>query len=102
MILGTLSLMEKRGIFYKELQLHSDDHYSELELKELHVAADNVYPDKAQETFKVRPLEVQGNTDYVNAQFEDLQKADYPYELTIWLLIEEQTCDIPGTKDSEK
>ncbi len=89
MILGTLTLQKKRGVFYKDIHIASEDRFSEVELQELKgVVAPS--EEKMQETFKVTPVDESGNTDYITATFEDDGQAQYPYEVTVWLLIESQ------------
>lgn len=88
MVLGTLSLFQKRGIFYKEQQLHSEDSFSKVIAKELN-------PDMQLELSGVPikqqllPVDEQGNTDYITAFYEDQGQANYPYEVTVWVLVEE-------------
>ena len=88
MVLGTLSLFQKRGIFYKEQRLHAEDSFSKVIAKELN-------PDKQLELSDVPikqqliPVDEQGNTDYITAFYEDQGQANYPYEVTVWLLVEE-------------
>ncbi|WP_378182031.1 hypothetical protein [Aquimarina sp. SS2-1] len=97
MVLGTLSLFQKRGIFYKEQQLHSEDTFSKVIEKEL--TADKglgllKIPDKRE----LIPVNESGNTDYITAFYQDDGQASYPYEVTIWLLIEELPATIMGLK----
>ena len=63
MILGTLSLFQKRGIFYKELQLHTGDQYSKLIEQELQGTAKQHF-NRLPEKHRLIPLQESGNTDY--------------------------------------
>lgn len=97
MLLGTLSLFQKRGIFYKEQQLHTTDGFSslidqELKSEEVFIASD--IPNRHQMT----PVEASGSTDYITGIFEDDGNASYPYEITVWLLVEE-TPEVYEDKD---
>ncbi|AXT51337.1 hypothetical protein D1818_11020 [Aquimarina sp. BL5] len=88
MVLGTLSLFQKRGIFYKEQQLSSEDKFSK-------VIAQELVPDKGlklldtPEHQQLTLVDESGNTDYITAFYQDEGQATYPYEVTVWLLIEE-------------
>ncbi|WP_299432087.1 hypothetical protein [uncultured Aquimarina sp.] len=88
MLLGTLSLFQKRGIFYKEQQLRSEDTFSQVIEKELSpdIQLDLLDVPKNQQLLAV---DESGNTDYIKAFYQDDGQAEYPYEITIWLLIEE-------------
>ncbi|GAA4277017.1 hypothetical protein [Aquimarina mytili] len=95
MILGTLTLQQKRGVFYKEIQVASEDRFSEIENKELRgivTPSDH----KTTEIFRVTPVDESGNSDYINAIFEDDGKVNYPYEVTVWLLIESDAQPVMG------
>lgn len=87
MLLGTLSLFQKRGIFYKEQQLHTEDIFSKVLEKEL-------TPDMQLELVEVPykeqllPVDESGDTDYITAFYQDEGQATYPYEVTVWLLVE--------------
>ncbi|GAA4275952.1 hypothetical protein [Aquimarina mytili] len=90
MILGTLTLHQKRGVFYKEIHIACADQFSNIENNELN--GDVALSDqKAHESFRVNPVDESGNTDYITATFEDDGKANYPYEITVWVLIESQS-----------
>ncbi|WP_299221297.1 hypothetical protein [uncultured Aquimarina sp.] len=88
MVLGTLSLFQKRGIFYKEQQLRSEDTFSQVIETELtpDMQLDLLDVPKNQQLLAV---DESGNTDYITAFYQDQGQAEYPYEITIWLLIEE-------------
>ncbi len=88
MILGTLSLQQKRGVFYNEVQVESEDRFSEIENTKLSGVSLPSDQDRT-ETFTITPVAESGDTDYITATFEDDGKANYPYEVTVWLLIEE-------------
>ncbi|UZO81374.1 hypothetical protein NBT05_02610 [Aquimarina sp. ERC-38] len=87
MILGTLSLFQKRGIFYKEQQLHSGDAFSKVIEKELAPDLQLGLPDIPDKE-RLLPVDEQGDTDYIKAIYEDQGQATYPYKVTVWLLIE--------------
>ncbi len=87
MILGTLALYQKRGVFYKEHQILSEDTYSKLIYQELSPKQKFKEPDLPNQ-IELTPVDEQGDTDYITAFYEDEGQAGYPYEVTIWLLIE--------------
>ncbi len=87
MILGTLSLFQKRGIFYKEHQLTSEDKFSAMIDSALTPDEELTLSDVPKK-HQITPVAESGTTDYINAIFEDEGKAEYPYEVTIWLLVE--------------
>jgi len=87
MLLGTLSLFQKRGIFYKEQQLYVEDSFSKMIDKEL---GPNIQLEVADIPNKVelQPLDEPGDTDYITAFYQDEGQATYPYKVTVWILIE--------------
>ncbi|KAA1244525.1 hypothetical protein [Aquimarina sp. RZ0] len=87
MILGTLSLFQKRGIFYKEEQLHWEDTFSKVIEKELG-SDQELTPLKVAAKQQPIPVDESGHTDYITAFYQDEGQATYPYEITVWLLIE--------------
>ena len=90
MILGVLSLFQKRGLFYSEQEVHSTESFSDMEMEELEKVTDEFSDFKnPTKQYRVHPVEESGNTDYITATFEDKGKAKYPYEVTVWLLVEE-------------
>ena len=90
MLLGTLSLFQKRGIFYKEQLLSSEDSFSEVIEKEL---TSDIQLQLSDTPIKEQllPLDESGDTDYITAFYQDEGQAKYPYEVTIWLLVESVT-----------
>ncbi len=88
MILGTLALFQKRGIFYKAHQLHMEDMFSGI-VEDILQAHEEITVSDIPEQYRITPVEELGNTDYINAIFEDDGKAQYPYDVTVWLLVEE-------------
>ncbi|WP_103072270.1 hypothetical protein [Aquimarina sediminis] len=88
MILGRLSLFQKRGIFYTDMLLDAKDQFSAIIDKELS-ADPMLHPSEMPTKCQITPVEEPGNTDYIRATFEDYGKAEYPYEVTVWILIEE-------------
>ncbi|WP_299219806.1 hypothetical protein [uncultured Aquimarina sp.] len=88
MLLGTLSLFQKRGIFYKEQQLRSEDTFSKVIEKELSPDMQLELSDVAKKE-QLIPLDEQGDTDYITAFYQDNGQVNYPYEVTVWLLVEE-------------
>ncbi len=93
MILGTLSLFQKLGVFYKEIHIRFEDMFSEIESKTLTEAFINPIH-KENETFTITPVDESGSMDYITGTFEDDGKAQYPYEVTVWLLVEEPIMSI--------
>ncbi len=90
MVLGVLSLFQKRGLFYSEQEVHSTHSFSNMDMQELEKVTDKFLDFKnPTKQYKVHPTEESGNTDYITATFEDQGDAQYPYEVTVWLLIEE-------------
>lgn len=90
MILGTVSLFQKRGIFYKEMIVSSEDTFSETLSKELTPDHQTEFLlDDVPQQYRLIPVDESGDTDYITAIFEDDGKAQYPYEVTIWALVEE-------------
>ena len=95
MLLGTLSLFQKRGIFYKEQQVHLKDRFSTILEKEL-------TPDKGLQLLDIPinrqliPVDESGNTDYITAFYQDDGQGEYPYEVTVWLLVEELPEPLSG------
>ena len=87
MLLGTLSLFQKRGIFYKEQQLHTEDIFSKVLEKEL---TPDMQLELAEVPYKEQllPVDESGDTDYITAFYQDEGQATYPYEVTVWLLVE--------------
>ncbi len=87
MVLGTLSLYQKRGIFYKEQQIYAKDRFSKVIESEL-------APNEGLHEFDIAakeyiiPIDEAGDTDYITAFYQDAGQAEYPYEITIWILIE--------------
>lgn len=90
MFLGTLSLFQKRGIFYKEQLLSSEDSFSEVIENEL---TSDIQLQLSDTPIKEQllPLDESGDTDYITAFYQDEGQANYPYEVTIWLLVESVT-----------
>ncbi|WP_108802155.1 hypothetical protein [Aquimarina sp. Aq107] len=88
MLLGTLSLFQKRGVFYKEQQLHSEDIFSNVIEKEL-TADMQLQVSDVPKKEQLLPIDEQGDTDYITTFYQDEGQATYPYEVTVWLLIEE-------------
>lgn len=89
MLLGTLSLFQKRGLFYKELEIAPEDRYSTMEALVLQPEDPEIKPFDIPLKHEMTPVDESGNTDYISATFEDDGNATYPYEVTIWLLVEE-------------
>ncbi|WP_108866866.1 hypothetical protein [Aquimarina aquimarini] len=94
MILGTLSLFQKRGIFYREIQLNAQDRFATMIEQQL--SPDPMVEDSLDiaTQYRVTPVEESGDTDYITATFEDHGKAQYPYQVTVWVLIEEAPSKI--------
>ncbi|MBP2831255.1 hypothetical protein J8281_03560 [Aquimarina sp. U1-2] len=97
MKLGTLSLFEKRGIFFKE-EVHNLGCGIELndllELEKVDIIEPKLWnqPDR----IEIIPVSADGKTDYVTGIFQDSGMMEGSYEVTIWLLLEEEpeiTCD---------
>ncbi len=92
MVLGTLQLQQPRGLFYHEDQLHVGDSFTNLEMEEL-TTMSKVFSklEKLPEQYQLTPIDESENIDYITVTFEDNGQASYPYEVTVWLLIEEAT-----------
>ena len=88
MVLGTLTLFNKRGIFYTEEQFSPTDSYTEVVGQQLGTGPSVTVPDLP-DTYPISPVEEQGDTDYINATFEDKATKGYPYQVTVWVLVEE-------------
>ncbi|WP_062055997.1 hypothetical protein [Aquimarina longa] len=89
MILGTLSLFQKKGIFYKEQQLSSKDTFTTMLNQQLEGGHTSMKIPDLPNRYQITPVEESGNTDYITATFEDHGMANYPYEIMVWLLVEE-------------
>ncbi|WP_299313239.1 hypothetical protein [uncultured Aquimarina sp.] len=87
MVLGTLSLFQKRGVFYKEQQLRSEDTFSKVIEKELTPDMQLQLSDTPKNQ-QLLAVDESGNTDYITAFYQDDGQAEYPYEVTVWLLVE--------------
>ncbi len=93
MILGTITLLQKRGIFYTALQQGTTDSFADHNTKALE-PKEMLQMATVPEQHRITPVEEIGNTDYINALFQDDGQASYPYQVTVWLLIEESIMDI--------
>lgn len=87
MLLGTLSLFQKRGIFYKEQQLYAGDTFSKVIDKELRPDM-QLQLSETPNNCQLQPVDEQGDTDYITAFYQDEGQASYPYQVTVWLLVE--------------
>ncbi|MBQ4818876.1 hypothetical protein [Aquimarina sp. MMG016] len=87
MLLGTLSLFQKRGIFYKQQQLHWEDSFSKVIEQELTPDMQLQLSDVPKNQ-QLLPVDESGDTDYITAFYQDEGQANYPYEVTVWLLVE--------------
>ncbi len=93
MILGTLSLIQKRGVFYSQVQVVSEDRFS-ININAALQPNEGLTVSDIPDQYQITPVEELGNTDYINAIFEDGGKAQYPYDITVWLLVEESIMDM--------
>ena len=88
--IGTLSLFQKRGLFYREEPLFSEDRFSKLEGE---IANPEFFPKSVASLphrHQVAIVDENGNTDFVRALYKDSASQQYPYEITVWLLVEEE------------
>ena len=90
MILGHLSLFQKRGLFYNTLEVHASDCYSDLEAAALQVPSVEKKAFDIPSKQELIPVDECETMDYITANFEDTEQASYPYQVTVWLLVEEE------------
>jgi len=93
MTLGHLSLFQKRGQFYNTLEVYSSDTYSELEKVELQAPQ---FPSRSIDIplkQELSTVDEHATMDYITATFEDVGQTNYPYTITVWLLVEEEPIE---------
>ena len=90
MILGTLSLFHKSGKFYKDVLFHPEENYNETIQNELKFAT-GLEAATHIKKHQITPVDEDGDTDYVEVQFTDAGVAQYPYQVTVWLVITEHS-----------
>ncbi len=98
MILGTLTLLQKSGIIYKNHSLETEDSFSEAIATALQPETPALLSTPP-EQYRVIPIDASEDTDYIHALFEDEGKAQYPYTVTIWVLTEALPEPLLNTND---
>lgn len=92
--LGHLSLFQKRGLFYNALEVYTSDQYSQLEKTELQAPNIELKPFDRPSKQELITVDEVGTMDYITATFEDVSQANYPYDVTVWLLVEEEPIEL--------
>lgn len=92
--LGHLSFFQKRGLFYDALEVFSTGQFAELEKTALLKPTTQLERFEQSTKHELIPVDEFGTMDYVTATFEDIGQANYPYDITVWLLVEELPIEL--------